>query len=532
MELAIGGSLHSLIDSNVDLSNDDIWLVLAQLALGLDHLHANNVLHRDIKPDNILLFSLKPPYRVKYCDFGSSKRVDLSLAKTVAGTFQYMAPEVLAIYHGLVDPKVAPNYTAQADLWSLGVVLYKLVYKRLPFPTPADALKRSLDLISEGEFDGIIRSLLMKDPGQRLCIKKLLNHPKVVQVINDYLLDVDLDSVIVSRYKVNELEKRVATQEAKIERLEDEISQIRQLLIGKSDLHTIEEFKNLIVEKSNKVEKSLVGVEKTLALHEKTIQNYQEWKPLIEEFVGFGGEESLPRFDLSISKPVNSPSVEVLSGNNYQLKRTNLEENNKQINGDVLQSENSKLKLIVDKHAEIIRRAEEEEAREIKLKQEREAKEAEQRRTAELAKQQALEAQLNQEFINKGGVKFLASNKGSRLTLSENDLLVTKTGGNWSDVNSFIQINHPVKGKVVLTLGYFCSYYNLDTRIGLFDPSHCQASNCSNNAHALYVCSCGTQFYVKNSDKGLSNPRGISVGQQIVIDFNNDQVTFSVPSLG
>ncbi|KAL0224592.1 hypothetical protein RCL1_002504 [Eukaryota sp. TZLM3-RCL] len=175
----------------------------------------------------------------------------------------------------------------------------------------------------------------------------------------------------------------------------------------------------------------------------------------------------------------------------------------------------------------------EEEAREIKLKPEREAKEAEERRLAELAKQQALEAQLNQEFINKGGVKFLASNKGSRLRLSENDLLVTKTSGGSSWDNSFIQINHPVKGKVVLTLRNFSSgRYDFTTYIGLFDLSHCQASICYYYAHALYVHSGRTQFYVNYSNTGQSNPGGISVGQQIVIDFNNDQVTFSVSSLG
>ncbi|KAL0225079.1 hypothetical protein RCL1_002991 [Eukaryota sp. TZLM3-RCL] len=225
-----------------------------------------------------------------------------------------------------------------------------------------------------------------------------------------------------------------------------------------------------------------------------------------------------------------------LKAENDSLKKSNenFQKNLQQekVNVNNLQSENSKLKLLFDKHAEIIRRAEEEEAREIKLKQEREAKEAEQR-LAELAKQQA---QLNQEFRKNGGVKFLASNKGSSLTLSENDSLVTKTGGdgfldslygNWA--NSFVQINHPVKGKVVLTLRD--SGRDFSTYIGLFDPSHCQASNCYKNVHALYVNSDKTQFYVNNSITGPSNPGGISEGQQIVIDFNNDQVTFSVPSL-
>ncbi|KAL0225290.1 hypothetical protein RCL1_003202 [Eukaryota sp. TZLM3-RCL] len=228
--------------------------------------------------------------------------------------------------------------------------------------------------------------------------------------------------------------------------------------------------------------------------------------------------------ELSTSKQDN----EALRNSNEKLE--NKLEQEKENNNN-LQLEISKLKLIVDKHAEIIRRAEEEKKR---LEEEERRRIEEQKRLTELAKQQALEAQLNQEFINKGGAKFLASNKGSSLTLSENDLLVTKTGGNqghWD--NSFVQINHPVKGKVVLTLRNFISgRYDFDTRIGLFDPSHCQASNCSNYAHILYVYSGITQFKVNNSFTGPSNIRGISVGEQVVIDFNNDQVTFSVPSLG
>ncbi|KAL0224967.1 hypothetical protein RCL1_002879 [Eukaryota sp. TZLM3-RCL] len=252
-------------------------------------------------------------------------------------------------------------------------------------------------------------------------------------------------------------------------------------------------------------------------------------RPILFEFVSI---KLVPRLLKDSHDKFMSISVEIEQQNNElkELKKFNEEQNNElKEQNKVIEQLQKVLQLPIIQQA----LQQEEEAREIKLKQEREAKEAEQKRLTELAKQQALEAQLNQEFINKGGVKFLASNKGSNLTLSENDLLVTKTGGNqghWD--NSFVQINHPVKGKVVLTLTNFDSDCDFDTRIGLFDPSYCQASDCYNYAHALYVNSCCTQFRVNNSNTGPSNPGGISVGQQIVIDFNNDQVTFSVPSLG
>ncbi|KAL0225392.1 hypothetical protein RCL1_003304 [Eukaryota sp. TZLM3-RCL] len=248
-------------------------------------------------------------------------------------------------------------------------------------------------------------------------------------------------------------------------------------------------------------------------------------RPILFEFVSI---KLVPRLVKDSHDKFMSISVEI------EEQRRIIEEQNNELKEQ--KRINEQLQKVLQ--LPIIQQAlqQEEEAREIRLKQEREAKEAEEKRLAELAKQQALEAQLNQEFINKGGVKFLASNKGSNLTLSENDLLVTKTGGstygNWD--NSFIKINHPVKGKVVLTLRNFISgrYRDFNTYIGLFDPSHCQASDCYNYAHVLYVYNGGTQFQVNNSTTGPSNPGVISVGQQVVIDFNNDQVTFSVPSLG
>ncbi|KAL0225400.1 hypothetical protein RCL1_003312 [Eukaryota sp. TZLM3-RCL] len=165
-------------------------------------------------------------------------------------------------------------------------------------------------------------------------------------------------------------------------------------------------------------------------------------------------------------------------------------------------------------------------AMELKLKQEREAKEAEEKRLAELAKQQALEAQLNQDFIDKGGAKFLASNKGSNLSLSENDCFGSKVSGGWD--NAFVQINHPVKGKVVLTPTSFGGYHN--TFIGLFHESHIQTSNCIRNAHALFIYKNHTDFWINNSSTGPHPSSIISINQQIIIEFNNQQVTFSIPT--
>ena len=92
---------------------------MRQLFQAINHCHAQNIVHRDIKPDNIMITD---DNRVRLIDFGlavESKRRDLT---EIAGTPYYMAPEV-----------IKSTYGKQSDLWSLGVVLYTLVSGYLPF---------------------------------------------------------------------------------------------------------------------------------------------------------------------------------------------------------------------------------------------------------------------------------------------------------------------------------------------------------------------------------------------------------------
>ena len=78
-----------------------------------------NIVHRDIKPDNIMITDNNT---VRLIDFGLSKMSKKKQMTTVAGTPFYMAPEVLE-----------GGYTSKADMWSLGVLLYTLVSGYLPF---------------------------------------------------------------------------------------------------------------------------------------------------------------------------------------------------------------------------------------------------------------------------------------------------------------------------------------------------------------------------------------------------------------
>ena len=120
MEFCEGGSLGSLINNKcatVDGGQHLTWC--KQLALGLSHMHELSVMHRDIKPGNILVaLDVRGERKMKYIDFGLSLQVegDSPCAYGRAGTEDYMAPEL--------DARLP--YTLTVDCWSVGVVFFQL----------------------------------------------------------------------------------------------------------------------------------------------------------------------------------------------------------------------------------------------------------------------------------------------------------------------------------------------------------------------------------------------------------------------
>ena len=92
-----------------------------QLADGLRYLIDNNILHRDLKPQNILLTD---DYNIKIADFGFARKVDKNmLLNTLCGSPMYMAPEIIN----------KQDYSIKSDLWSVGIIIYQMIYGRVPF---------------------------------------------------------------------------------------------------------------------------------------------------------------------------------------------------------------------------------------------------------------------------------------------------------------------------------------------------------------------------------------------------------------
>ena len=136
MKLATGGSLAQHLDNYLGKPRKAALLV-AKIARGVQHAHEHGILHRDLKPGNILLDDAGEPY---VCDFGLAKWLNddrrLTVTSAVLGTPHYIAPE---------QANGKSNLTISADIYSLGAVLYELLTGRPPFvgETVMDTLRQA-----------------------------------------------------------------------------------------------------------------------------------------------------------------------------------------------------------------------------------------------------------------------------------------------------------------------------------------------------------------------------------------------------
>ena len=120
----LGGDLGLHLSCGMLFSESCVAYYVACIGSALNHLHRKNILHRDVKPENIVLDLNGVP---KLIDFGVSYQGEeccVPVCKSSSGTLAYMAPEVLMVHH---------QHSYQADFWSLGVVAYELLYGERPF---------------------------------------------------------------------------------------------------------------------------------------------------------------------------------------------------------------------------------------------------------------------------------------------------------------------------------------------------------------------------------------------------------------
>jgi serine/threonine protein kinase len=169
MELCAGGDLYS----RDPYTEEDAARILSSILSALGYMHSKNVVHRDLKYENILFVNDSPKAEVKLIDFGLSKVYgDNAQLTEGVGTIYTMAPEVLK-----------GNYTTKADVWSIGVIAYMLLSSQMPFY--GRKKRHIVEQILNCQFDfrgrrwkkisdqakAFIEDLLVLDPDDRLEAK-------------------------------------------------------------------------------------------------------------------------------------------------------------------------------------------------------------------------------------------------------------------------------------------------------------------------------------------------------------------------
>ena len=158
-------------------SSKKILQILNQLNNTLKIMKEKEIVHRDLKPDNILIKEEKNKQIIKICDYGISKIGNMTKLKTHIGTLSYMAPEIL---------EGQQYYTYKCDLWSLGIIIYELIFKEKPFKGTNEVtllediiLKKNNKLKDAGDsiLNDLIKKLLEVDPNKRLTWDEYFNHP-------------------------------------------------------------------------------------------------------------------------------------------------------------------------------------------------------------------------------------------------------------------------------------------------------------------------------------------------------------------
>nr|XP_027114605.1 mitogen-activated protein kinase kinase kinase ANP1-like isoform X2 [Coffea arabica] len=178
LEFVPGGSISSLLGKFGSFPESVIRMYTKQLLLGLDYLHKNGIMHRDIKGANILVDNKGC---IKLADFGASKQATVSGAKSMKGTPYWMAPEVIR----------QTGHRFSADIWSVGCTVIEMATGKTPWSQQYKEVAAFLFYIGttkehppipeflSAEAKDFLLKCLEKEPELRPSASELLQHPFV-----------------------------------------------------------------------------------------------------------------------------------------------------------------------------------------------------------------------------------------------------------------------------------------------------------------------------------------------------------------
>ncbi|XP_043276288.1 serine/threonine-protein kinase D1 isoform X2 [Venturia canescens] len=178
MEKLKGDMLEMILNSERGRLSERITkFLITQILVALKHLHSKNIVHCDLKPENVLLSSNSDFTQVKLCDFGFARIIgEKSFRRSVVGTPAYLAPEVLR----------NKGYNRSLDMWSVGVIVYVSLSGTFPFNEDEDINEQIQNAgfmyppnpwkeISSDAID-LINNLLQVKQRKRYTVDKSLQH--------------------------------------------------------------------------------------------------------------------------------------------------------------------------------------------------------------------------------------------------------------------------------------------------------------------------------------------------------------------
>uniref|UniRef100_A0A673CD58 Serine/threonine-protein kinase n=1 Tax=Sphaeramia orbicularis TaxID=375764 RepID=A0A673CD58_9TELE len=205
MEKLHGDMLEMILSSEKGRLPERITkFLVTQILVALRHLHFKNIVHCDLKPENVLLASADSFPQVKLCDFGFARIIgEKSFRRSVVGTPAYLAPEVLR----------NKGYNRSLDMWSVGVIIYVSLSGTFPFNEDEDINDQIQNAafmypphpwkkVSQEAID-LINNLLQVKMRKRFSVDKTLSHPW----LQDYQMWLDLrnlESRMNERYITHE----------------------------------------------------------------------------------------------------------------------------------------------------------------------------------------------------------------------------------------------------------------------------------------------------------------------------------------